>query len=146
MHEPPEIKSVPAPSAGIQAAPTARRVLVVDDNRDCAWILAMLLQAKGHDPFIASDGQTAIAMAQTLKPTLVLLDIGLPGMDGYAVAQQLRNLPETSGATLIAVTGYGDEQDRLRSKQAGFDHHLVKPVSIKMLESILQSVEPTPTE
>jgi two-component system CheB/CheR fusion protein len=135
----------PAPSRHFSPAESRRsRVLVVDDNRDCAAILAMLLQAKGHEPFIAADGRSAIAMARSLRPALVLLDIGLPGMDGYAVAEQLRKLPETCATKLIAITGYGDDQDRLRSKQAGFDHHLVKPVSAEVLEGLLQSVVAEP--
>jgi two-component system CheB/CheR fusion protein len=99
--------------------------------------LAILLRAWGHEVALASDGATALAAAAEHQPDIVLLDIGLPGMDGYQVAQQLRKMPGMEKAMLIAITGYGQEQDRRLSEQAGFDHHLVKPVDLDTLQSLL---------
>ncbi len=134
------------PDAGQQnepqltAAPAnSHRILVVDDNADVAESLAMLLQLNGHEVRIASDGPAALEAARAFKPRYVLLDIGLPGMSGYEVAGRLRQLPETQRAVLIALTGYSQEEDRQRSKEAGFDHHLVKPVSMAELTAVLNS-------
>lgn len=118
---------------------TQLRVLVVDDNRDSAESMALLLRATGHDVRTASDGPSALVAAPEYKPQYVLLDIGLPGMNGYAVARRLRDLPELGSPVLIAMTGYGQEEDRKRSREAGFDHHLVKPVDFDALCSILRS-------
>jgi signal transduction histidine kinase/ActR/RegA family two-component response regulator len=105
-----------------------RRVLIVDDNNDSADTLAMLLQLQGHDVAVAYNGHKAIEKAREFRPELILLDIGLPGMSGYEVAPALRAVHGVAGATIIAMTGYGQESDRLRTQAAGFDHHLVKPV------------------
>jgi signal transduction histidine kinase/DNA-binding response OmpR family regulator len=107
---------------------TASTVLVVDDNVDAAEMIAELLALTGHDARVAHDGPSAIALAQEIEPDVVLLDIGLPGMNGYEVAKQLRAIPSIEKALLIAVTGYGQDSDRQRTHEAGFDHHLVKPV------------------
>ncbi len=115
----------------------ARRILVVDDNRDSAESMAMLLQLCGHQTWLAFDGSSAVSLAAEHSPDVVVLDIGLPGMDGYQVARTLRGLPQTSDSLLIALTGYGQEQDRQRSKAAGFSQHLVKPVDV---ESLLQAI------
>jgi two-component system CheB/CheR fusion protein len=114
------------------------RVLVVDDNRDSAESMAMLLQATGHEVRTAHEGPDALAIAPEFRPAFVLLDIGLPGMNGYAVAERLRALPGFDKVVLIAMTGYGQEEDRKRSKQAGFDHHLVKPIDFDKLTEILK--------
>nr|WP_307732877.1 ATP-binding protein [Massilia agri] len=114
------------------------RVLVVDDNVDAAQILAMYVGAQGHAVEVRYEPDSALAIAPGFAPEVCLLDIGLPGMDGHELARRLRQLPATRGALLVAVTGYGQEQDRLASAQAGFDHHLVKPVDMAALEAILQ--------
>jgi PAS domain S-box-containing protein len=113
------------------------RVLVVDDYVDAAESLAMLLQAEGHEVEIADCGLQAIEQAQAFRPQVVLLDIGLPDLDGYEVAQRLRTLPETHDAILIALTGYGQAEDRERAQNAGFDHHLLKPVNFEQLSALL---------
>ncbi len=111
------------------APSAARRVLVVDDNVDAAQMLGMCLEAAGHAVMIEHDSQQALERASTWLPEVCILDIGLPGMDGNELARRLRAQPETSKATLIALTGYGQEQDRQNAMAAGFDHHLVKPVA-----------------
>ncbi len=117
------------------------RVLVVDDNHDAADSLALLLRLGGHEVRICHDGATAVAVAAADRPRLVLLDIGLPGMDGYAVARQLRQLPELAGTVLVALTGYGQAEDVRRSHEAGFDHHLVKPADPETLVNLFASLE-----
>jgi two-component system, chemotaxis family, CheB/CheR fusion protein len=112
-------------------------VLVVDDNRDAADSLAMLLRATGNEVQTAHDGSDALRIAEKWPPEYALLDIGLPGMSGYALAQRLRAMPGLPPLTLVAITGYGQEDDRRRSKEAGFDHHLVKPVDFDVLAAIL---------
>jgi PAS domain S-box-containing protein len=112
------------------------RVLVVDDNKDAAESLAMLLRVAGHDVRTANDGLTALEMAKIFRPEVVLLDIGLPRMDGYEVARLLRKQPGLEGAVLIAVTGYGQEEDRRRTREAGLNAHLVKPVDLADLDKV----------
>lgn len=104
-----------------------RKVLLVDDNRDAAQLLAMFLEASGHDVELAYDGPEAVSGAQALRPHTVLLDIGLPGMDGYEVARRIRRDPDLESIQLIAISGYCQSEDRKRSRAAGFDHHLAKP-------------------
>jgi PAS domain S-box-containing protein len=116
----------------------ALRVLVVDDNVDAAQILALYVGAQGHVVEVRHEPLAALALAPVFAPEVCLLDIGLPGMDGHELARRLRRLPATRDALLVAVTGYGQEQDRQNSAQAGFDHHLVKPVDMAALEAILQ--------
>ncbi|MFN2476140.1 MAG: PAS domain-containing protein [Chthoniobacterales bacterium] len=133
----------PAPSAPITAAQRAaakknRRVLVVDDHIDTAQSLARLLRARGHVVHIVHDGDSAMDAARVFRPEVVLLDLGLPGMDGYEVAQHLRANQELAQPTIIAISGYGQEEDRRRSSEVGIDHHLVKPVSFPQLETILR--------
>ncbi len=123
----------------------AQRVLIIDDNRDSADSLRMLLQIWGFDAICANDGAEGLSAAQTFSPEIVLLDIGLPGTSGYEVAQQLRRLPQTEGSVLVAITGYGQDEDRRRASAAGFDHHLVKPVDPTVLEQLLQRLRtPSP--
>jgi CheY-like chemotaxis protein/two-component sensor histidine kinase len=117
----------------------ARRIVVIDDNQDAAESLAMLLRLKGHDVQIAYDGPSGLALAIDGAPDCVLVDIGLPGMDGYEVAKRLRSRGGTGRTLLIALTGYGQQEDRARSRQAGFDHHLVKPVAQNVLEDVLRA-------
>ncbi|MGK4004433.1 PAS domain S-box protein [Sorangium sp. So ce1036] len=133
--------SAAAPAPGRPAAASARRILVVDDNADAAESLVMLLEALGHEVRMARDGHEALETVAAFQPELVLLDIGLPGMDGYEVARRLRACPGLAGARLVALTGYGQDEDRRRSREAGFDHHLVKPISQKVLLPLIGSLE-----
>lgn len=130
-----EVPSKPVPPP--IAVTKRKRVLVVDDNTDSAEMLVMLAESWGHEAFRAADGRSAVAMAHELAPDVVLLDIGLPGMDGYEVAASLRTDPKTVGARIIAVSGYGQDADRLKSRAAGCDEHLVKPVAMHEIERVL---------
>jgi CheY-like chemotaxis protein len=118
----------------------ARRVLVVDDNRDSADSLKLLLQIWGHQAQCAYGGEEALAVVAEFSPEVVLLDIGLPGMSGYELAQRLRELPGARHATLVAVTGYSRAEDRERTAAAGFHHHLVKPVDPGSLEAFMRDL------
>lgn len=122
------------------ARPPGRRVLIVDDNLDAAGSLGLLLRLNGHEVREANDGARAIVVASEFHPDLIFLDIGLPGMDGYQVATRLRANPELGGVRVIALSGYGSDRDRARSRAAGFDDHLVKPAEVGVLESILASL------
>jgi signal transduction histidine kinase/CheY-like chemotaxis protein len=117
--------------------PPSMRVLVVDDNVDGAVSLARLLKLSGHDVRLAYDGPTALVAADEFRPNAILLDIGLPGMDGFEVARRLRRQQSNQELILVAVTGYGRDEDRARSHEAGFDHHLVKPVDVDILRNLL---------
>jgi CheY-like chemotaxis protein/two-component sensor histidine kinase len=140
----PALKHPPSPkSEGEGAAQTevsARDVLIVDDNSDSAATLAMLLRLVGHSVRMAPNGQLALQAAQFAPPQVVLLDIGLPGMDGYSVARQLRQLPGMGKALVVAVTGYGREEDRRRCRESGFDEHVVKPVDLDTLQKLLKTL------
>jgi PAS domain S-box-containing protein len=132
------------PSAEPAPADTGRkgrRVLVVDDNADSAETMATLLQIWGHEVQVASDGPAALAQAADHRPDVVLLDIGLPGMTGYEVAKRLREIPHMADAVLIAMTGYGQDEDRRRSREAGFAVHLVKPVAPDALRKVFEDLE-----
>jgi CheY-like chemotaxis protein len=109
----------------------------VDDNADAADTLALLLRLRNYDVRVARDGPEALEAAKEFHPELVLLDIGLPGMDGYAVARALRAGPAAGRLRLVALTGYGRDEDRRRSAEAGFDDHLVKPVAPDALLELL---------
>ncbi len=124
-----------------QSAPR-RRVLIVDDNIDTAHGLARLLTRAGHEIALAHDGHQALARAREQSPESVILDIGLPGMDGFEVARRLRAEACCADAVIIAVTGYGQPEDRQKSSEAGFDHHLVKPLDFAALKRVLS--QPTP--
>jgi CheY-like chemotaxis protein len=124
------------PAAG-EAIADAARILVVDDNIDTAEGLARLLKRRGHQVKVTYEGVSAIDLARSFCPDFVLLDLGLPGMDGYEVAVALRADEACQRATIIAVSGYGQEEDRRRSREAGFDHHFVKPVDFAELEATL---------
>ena len=112
-------------------------MLVVDDNVDAAESVATWLQLAGHDVRTAYDGSTALEAAVAFRPTIVLLDIGLPVMDGHEVARRLRQTPELENVWLIALTGYGRTADKQLSQEAGFDHHLVKPADPQKLRTML---------
>jgi PAS domain S-box-containing protein len=129
----------PAPSPRANAG-APLRVLVVDDNVDAAAALGKLLRLRGHEVLLAYDGPGALAAAAAAPPDLVVLDIGLPGMNGYAVAARLRAAGQ-AGAALVALTGYGREDDLQRSRDAGFDHHLVKPIDFGQLQRIILEVQ-----
>ncbi|MEO8701334.1 MAG: response regulator [Kofleriaceae bacterium] len=115
----------------------ALRVLIVDDNADAAELLAEVVRSMGHEVKLAHEGDTALEIASDFAPAIALLDIGLPDVDGYEVGRRLRKLPSCADTVLIALTGYGQPDDRARSKAAGFAHHLVKPVDIKTLRTLL---------
>ena len=117
------------------------RILLVDDNRDAADSLRMLLSQVGADVRVAHDGTEALQAFEACRPRMVLLDIGMPGMDGYEVARRLRALPRGKAAALVALTGWGQEEDRRRVRDAGFDHHLVKPADFRALRSLIASIE-----
>jgi PAS domain S-box-containing protein len=119
---------------------SGHRLLVVDDNRDAANSLAMLLRIQGYEVRVAHGGAEAFAIIKTYTPQMVFLDIGMPGMDGYEVARKLRAQPGLESVVIAAVTGWGQEEDRRRSKEAGFDHHLVKPPEPKAVQQILSSL------
>jgi PAS domain S-box-containing protein len=121
-----------------------RRILVVDDNLDVGDSLVLLLRQHGHEVRVANDGPTALALAREERPDVVLLDIGMPGMDGYEVARRLRQEPGLQGVLLVAMTGFGQETDRRHSRAAGFDQHLVKPVEPDDLLRLLAQPRPAP--
>jgi PAS domain S-box-containing protein len=128
--------------SGIPASSVTRplRVLLVDDNVDTVWSFSMLLEACGHDVRTAHDGPTGVQAALDYQPDVALLDIGLPGLNGYEVAKRLRREPTLKNVVLVALTGYGQDTDRRASLQAGFNHHLVKPVRLEQLEQILATL------
>ncbi len=119
---------------------TSVRALIVDDNVDAAATLSLLLQLGGHTTAVAHDGFEALKMAAEFKPDIVLLDLGLPGIDGYEVARSIRRMPQLGNPLLVAVTGWGAPDERLQTKQAGFDEHLTKPVDISMIELLLTTL------
>jgi CheY-like chemotaxis protein len=118
----------------------AWRVLVVDDNVDSADSIASLLESSGHDVKVAYSAEKALEMAAEYQPEIMLLDIGLPEMDGYEVAKRLRQNPQLKDLRLIALTGYGQDSDRQRSRETGFDAHVVKPVDWRDLSELLASL------
>jgi signal transduction histidine kinase len=120
----------------------ARRILLADDNRDALETLARLLQLGGHEIHKAVDGVQALEAADRVRPDLVLLDIGMPGMDGYEVARRIRSQPWGRSATLVALSGWGQESDRKRSREAGFDSHCIKPLDPQRLSMLLASLSP----
>ncbi|MDI1481297.1 PAS domain S-box protein [Polyangium sp. y55x31] len=134
---------LPAPTSeerGLMRRGEHRRILVVDDNIDAAESMALMLGYLGHETRMAHDGPSTLQIAATFQPELVLLDIGLPGLDGYEVARRLRAQRETQAAVLVAITGYGQEEDRKRARRAGFDHHLTKPVDHDRLISLIDTM------
>jgi CheY-like chemotaxis protein len=136
--------ALPSPASGATEAAKpekpAHKVLIVDDNLDAASSLARLLSLWGHEVREARDGPMALRVAAELNPELILLDIGLPGMNGYEVATRLRADARFRDVRIVALSGYGSEQDKARSQAAGFDAHLLKPAELGLLESILASL------
>jgi CheY-like chemotaxis protein len=131
----------PAQGPAEAAAVSALRLLVVDDNRDAADTLAALLSVMGHDVVVAHGGHQALRMLDGLQPDAVFLDIGMPGMSGYEVAEAVRREPRNDGVMLVALTGWGGAADRARTAEAGFDAHLTKPATVTAIESVLRDVE-----
>jgi signal transduction histidine kinase/ActR/RegA family two-component response regulator len=136
-----EVKSVKPSREALPHKPAPVRILVVDDNHDSADSLGLLLQLVGNEVRIVHDGQTAVEVADEFQPRVVLLDIGLPTLNGYDAARRIREQPWGKQAVIIAVTGWGEDVDRHRSKEAGFDHHLVKPVDLDALTALLATVQ-----
>ena len=138
--------AVVEPRSRIPAKPAvARRILMVDDNRAVADGFATLLKSAGNDVITAYDGPTAIRAAAQFQPEVVFCDIGMPGMNGYDVARALRADPRAAGTLLVAVTGWGQEEDRRRSEEAGFNAHLVKPVGLDVLQEVCAGYVPNPS-
>jgi CheY-like chemotaxis protein len=134
--------SPPADEKHLPVLPKGR-VLVVDDNQDAAQSLGALLELLGAEVRVVNDGPAALAILPSYRPTVVLLDIGMPGMDGYEVARRIRQQSEWQDLLLIALTGWGQADDRRRSTDAGFDHHLIKPADMTALKTLLTSLKNT---
>lgn len=132
---------LPGPAPVLVRPGTSRRFLVADDLADSADSMATLLRALGHDVHVAYDGEEALALADRVQPEIILLDIGMPKMSGHEVCQQIRQRPWGTQASVVAITGWGQEADRLRTREAGFDHHLVKPVDVAALTSLLAALD-----
>jgi PAS domain S-box-containing protein len=135
------LSQAPAPAEPARAehkTALPRRILVVDDNIDAATTLDVLLRSLGHETRVAHDGMTALEIAREFRPQVILLDIGMPGLDGYEVARRLRAMNNGQTFRIVAITGWGQDADRKRSKEAGFDLHLVKPVDPNVLVSVLE--------
>jgi CheY-like chemotaxis protein len=135
-----QIVESPCPDSVPCAADGALRVLVVDDNRDAANSLGILLRLTGCDVRVVYDGRTAVEEARTYRPRVLFVDLGMPGMDGLAVARELRGEPDLNGAVLVALTGWGQPEDRRRTAEAGFDHHLTKPADPQALTGLLSKL------
>jgi CheY-like chemotaxis protein len=141
----PSTQAVLADDHILERAPGRRmRVLLVDDNTDSREMYAMVLQADGHEVHEADDSHAALAAFQAAIPDVAVIDIGLPGMDGYDLARRIRSEPAWRDVTLIALTGYGFPEDRARSRAAGFDRHLVKPAAPEDLRQELTNVGQAP--
>ncbi|KQQ88662.1 diguanylate cyclase [Massilia sp. Leaf139] len=125
--------------------PRGLRILVVDDNVDAALTLSMILEADGHRTRVVHDGIAALEAARAFLPQVAFLDIGMPGLNGYETARAMRSTPGLETATLVALTGWGAESDRLRSSDAGFDHHLTKPAQLSAVQDLLAGVAPAET-
>ncbi len=133
---------LPVKAGSVDAAPV--NILVVDDNRDAAESIGMLLGHLGAEVRVAEDGTQALAAFEVFRPRVVFLDIGMPGMDGYELARRMRSMPSEPVVTLVALTGWGQDDDRKRVMGAGFDHHMVKPARIDALQSLLDSIQASP--
>ena len=133
--------SQPAPAVTEPVTAIARRILVVDDNRDSTESLTMWLELSGHQTHAAYDGLEAVEAAATFRPDVILLDIGLPKLNGYEACRRIRGLPWSKGMMLVALTGWGGDEDREKSRDAGFDTHMVKPVDFVALTKLLAATE-----
>jgi CheY-like chemotaxis protein len=123
---------------------TPRCLLIADDNDDAAESLAVLLRMEGHEVVVVGNGRDALNAVSALRPSVVLLDIGMPDISGYEVARQLRQTQGGQALTLIAVTGWGQERDKLRAREAGFDHHFTKPIDPNTLLELVSRVDSDP--
>jgi CheY-like chemotaxis protein len=132
--------SATTPASATHGSRAPFRILVVDDNHDSAESLGTLLQIAGHTVRIVHEGASVVDAALAFKPDLVLLDIGLPGLDGYQVVRQIRSTPALADLMVVATTGYGREEDRLRCLDAGFNDHLTKPVDPADLDNVLATL------
>jgi CheY-like chemotaxis protein len=135
-----QLSAVPSASPLAEADRLSRpssRILIVDDNRDAASSLGMLLKMLGHEIEIANDGVAALDVMQSFRPTVALLDLGMPGMTGYEVVRRAHEMPECKDTIFVALTGWGQEEDRRKTREAGFNHHLLKPVNLGALEVLL---------
>jgi CheY-like chemotaxis protein len=138
LREPRLPRRAPEAMAATAAAPLrARRVLVVDDNADAAESLALLLKLTGIEVHTASDGRAGLRAAEALQPDVVVLDLGMPGMNGYDACRAIRAQPWAGATTLVALSGWGQAEHRARAREAGFDHYLVKPVDFEALGRVL---------
>ncbi|MDB5390302.1 MAG: chemotaxis protein methyltransferase CheR, partial [Planctomycetaceae bacterium] len=140
---PEQLLKSPARRGGEQstASRAGHRLLVVDDNADAANSLAVLLRLQGHDVRVAHNGPDAVELALNYRPDMIFLDLGMPGMDGYEVARRVRQASELNHVVLTALTGWGQPEDRRRTSEAGFDHHLVKPIEPRDLEGLLTDLK-----
>ncbi len=138
LHKQPPIPVI-APAANEQETALPQQILVVDDSNAAAFVLSSLLKKLGHDVESARDGMSAIEAASRKKPDIVFSDIAMPDFDGYELARRLKSMPELAGVKLVALTGYGHESDRIQAFDAGFDYHLVKPVSLEVLKDLIKS-------
>ena len=134
------VRATPTTDPTDPPSPAGLRVLIVDDNRDVADSTASIMRMNGCDVHVVYDGRAAIESVKRLRPDAVLLDIGLPAIDGYLVAEHIRAQPENGSTMIVAVSGYGQEQDRLRSKSVGFDYHVVKPIDPAVLAGLVGSL------
>ncbi|MFJ5383586.1 response regulator, partial [Cupriavidus sp. CER94] len=123
------------------ASTAAHTIMLVDDNIDALEAMTMTLETLGHTVVTAPDGQSAIACAASVRPDVVLLDLGMPTMDGFETARRLREIPELRNARLVALTGFGQPDDRRRTRAAGFDMHLVKPADLNALTRLLEELD-----
>ena len=134
--------SPPEPTISEPTTTTSRRILVVDDNQDSATSLSMLLKLTGNETHTAYDGLEAVEAATTFRPDVVLLDIGLPKLNGYEAARKIREEPWGKKMVLVALTGWGQDEDRQKSREAGFNGHMVKPIDHAELMKLLASLSP----
>jgi CheY-like chemotaxis protein len=137
----PRAREEPPEHATPAATLAPRRVLVVDDNHDAADSMGLVLKMLGADARVVYSGPEALAALESWRADVMLLDVGMPGMDGHEVARRVRQRPDGGGVTLIAVTGWGQEEDVRRTRRAGFDHHLVKPVDVAAVAELLGSTQ-----
>lgn len=135
--------TIPGPPRGVPSLMSGlvmpSRVLIVEDNQDCAETLRILVRCWGHEARVAHDGEAGLIEANAFLPNVLLLDLGLPKLDGFELGRRVRQTPGLENALLIAITGYDQDEDRRRTSEAGFDHHFVKPCDPEVLERLLAS-------
>ncbi len=137
--------AAPPPTIAPTGAPrdtrvSAQRVMIVDDNEDAAEMLGMLLETTGHETCVITESPAAIAAARAFRPEVVVLDLGMPVLDGFEIARALRADDELRDVVLVALTGWGADEDRERCRDAGFDHHLTKPVTASTVHKLLATL------